>query len=69
MVIVKEEDLPKSCWKTAVILELISERTALIKLCPGGHITRRATQHLYPLEIEPDSDPNLEQFQLDNKDN
>ena len=48
VVIVQEEETPKTCWKTAIILELISERTALVKMCPGGHITRRATQHLYP---------------------
>ena len=60
IVIVHEDELPKSCWKTAIILELISERTAVIKMCPGGHITRRAVQHLYPLEIESDLGPNQE---------
>ena len=56
VVIVQEDETPKSCWKIARIIELISERTAVIKMCPGGHITRRATQHLYPLEIEPELD-------------
>ena len=46
-------------------MEMISERTALIKMCPGGHISRRAVQHLYPLEIESDLGPNQKAITLD----
>ena len=62
IVIVQKEEMQKSCWKTAIIMEMITERTALIKICPGGHISRRAVQHLYPLEIESDLGPNQKQL-------
>ena len=39
-------------WRTARILEMINEQTALVKISPSGLITKRPIQHLYPLEIE-----------------
>ena len=42
-------------------------------MCPDGHVTRRATQHLYPLEIEPEPDssklgePSLKQKPTENQ--
>ena len=59
----------KILLKTAIIMEMISERTALIKMCPGGHISRRAVQHLYPLEIESDLGPNQKAITLDKAEN
>ena len=52
IVIVHEGELPRAHWKVAKIEELVSERTAVIKTIPGMHVTRRAIQQLYPLEIE-----------------
>ena len=53
LVLVYGNTRPRTYWKMARILELSSIRTAVIKTIPGGNITSRATQHLYPLEIEP----------------
>ena len=54
VVLVHEEELSRNQWRIARIIELPSERTAVIKVSPGNHITKRAIQHLYPLEIEPE---------------
>ena len=50
-------------------MEMISERTALVKMCPGGHVSRRAVQHLYPLEIESDLGPNQKTITWDKAEN
>ena len=53
IVIIQEEETSRNQWRLGRIVELLSNRTALVKVSPGGLITRRAIQHLYPLEIEP----------------
>ncbi|KAH7723308.1 Integrase core domain containing protein [Aphelenchoides avenae] len=59
-VLVKDENAPQFKWKRAQILELIVSddgiiRTATIRL-PSGTISRRAINHLYPIELEMEPD-------------
>ena len=49
-----DDNLPRSHWRMARIRELVSQRSALVEMIPGNFITKRAIQHLFPLEIEPD---------------
>src|SRR6266576_3006609 len=53
IVIVHDFEKPKNLWRTATILELITNKTAKIQLLEGSKIiTHRALRHLYPLEIK-----------------
>ena len=59
-VLVKDENAPQFKWKKAQILDLIESsdgiiRTATIRL-PSGTISRRAINHLYPIELEMEPD-------------
>ncbi|KAH7705747.1 Pao retrotransposon peptidase family protein [Aphelenchoides avenae] len=58
-VLVKDNNAPQYKWKRAEILDLIESsdgvmRTASIRL-PSGTISRRAINHLYPIEVELES--------------
>src|SRR5262249_4332230 len=65
LVLIYEDELPRSMWKLARIIELPSERTAVLITVPNNNVTRRATCHLYPLEIEqPESVESIESNSL-----
>ncbi|KAH7718166.1 Pao retrotransposon peptidase family protein [Aphelenchoides avenae] len=55
-VLVKDDNAPQYKWKRAEILDVIESsdgiiRTASIRL-PSGTVSRRAINHLYPIEVE-----------------
>ncbi|KAH7723906.1 Pao retrotransposon peptidase family protein [Aphelenchoides avenae] len=59
-VLVKDQSAPQFKWKRAQILDLIESsdgviRTATIRL-PSGTVSRRAINHLYPIDVELDTD-------------
>jgi hypothetical protein len=53
VVIVEDDNLPRSAWSLAIVLEMTSSRTARIRIAPHNIITKRPINKLYPLEIEP----------------
>jgi hypothetical protein len=63
-VIIHDENLPRNLWKMGVVVRLESSRTALVKTSAGKEL-RRAVNHLFPLEIEPEvkvPDESAEEF-------
>ena len=61
-IVLVREGPKRSRWPIAAIVEVLSDRVAIIRL--NGTITRRATKLLYPLEAEPPWDgPRLEDVQ------
>lgn len=55
VVLVYEENIPKGLWKLAIITNNKSldknSRSVIIRF-PSGHVTKRAVEHLFPLESE-----------------
>ncbi|XP_064466510.1 uncharacterized protein LOC135377772 [Ornithodoros turicata] len=55
LVLVKDDKLPRQMWKICRVVKLFPGRDGRVRSCqvqlPGGGTTKRAVQHLFPLEI------------------
>jgi hypothetical protein len=54
LIIIHDEQLPRSVWKIGRVTEVLNSRTVTLKTIPKGAIIRRAVEHVYPLELGDD---------------
>jgi len=59
IIIVKDDNIPRSNWRIGKILRLIASRDSKIRSAeiqlPGNVVMKRPVNHLYPLEVPEDS--------------